>query len=100
MRSFILLAGVLIVGCKGAASNVPTSRAAPTRATTCASITAHLVTFGEELETSSTDAKTRALSYPGRLELLLSFEDAVSELDDALGRLRPDRELDTRVARA
>jgi serine protease Do len=77
----------LAIGCNRGGQN---GASTPVRAKegACASITAHLTSFGEVLEASSADAKLRAVTYPGLLEVLLSFEGAAVELDGELGALR------------
>ncbi|MBX3199243.1 MAG: trypsin-like peptidase domain-containing protein [Labilithrix sp.] len=83
-----------LAACKGGPAKDPGARAATPRAAACAEVTAHLVTFGEALETVAADAKTRGVSYAGRLELLLSFESAALQLDRELGAVREAREVE------
>ena len=100
-RSLCLAAACLaLAGCRGGEGKDPRSGTAPSRASTCAALTAHLVSFGEALETASVDAKTRATTYAGRLELLLSFDGAVTELDGELAGLHGPRDLDAPLKRA
>lgn len=102
MRAERLLLGLgfAVLGC-GAGRAAPATPVA--RTTTCATVTADLASFGESLETSSIDAKTRVVTYAGLLELLLSFEGAASDLDARLGTLRSsngDATLETRLKSA
>ena len=69
----LAVACLVLAGCGGGASKAPRAGNS-SRSTTCASVTAHLVTFGDALENASVDAKARGATYAGRLELLLSFE--------------------------
>jgi serine protease Do len=92
-------ASVVLVGCRGSGGKVARSEGAP-KSATCAALTGHLVTFGEALEAASADAKTRGATYPGRLELLMTFEDAVVALDGELGALASKADLGSRVERA
>lgn len=101
LRSSRLLAACLaLAGCRGAEGRDAHRPPASPRAVTCAAVTAHLVRFGEALETASADAKTRAMTYAGRLELLLSFDGAVTELDGELVALRAPGDLEPPVRRA
>ncbi len=100
-RSLLAAACLAVVGCRGAEGRDPHGQASsPSRQTTCAALTAHLVTFGEALETASFDAKTRATTYAGRLELLLSFDGALRDLDGDLAALRTTRDLDAPLKHA
>ncbi|MDF2693151.1 MAG: Serine protease, DegP/HtrA, do-like [Labilithrix sp.] len=96
---FLAAACLVLAGCGGAASNAPRAPT-PSKATTCAAVTADLVTFGEALENASVDAKARGATYAGRLELLLSFESAVADLDAELGALRSSGAVEASVKRA
>jgi serine protease Do len=97
MRAHLLVFAFALLGCGGRSG--PAAPAA--RTTSCASVTADLTSFGEALETSSVDAKTRVVTYAGLLELLLSFEGAASELDAELGALRVSNgELESRLKNA
>jgi serine protease Do len=96
----LALVCVALGGCGGTPGERSPNATSPSRTTTCAALTAHLVTFGEALETSFADAKTRGGSDAGRLELLLSFEDASLTLDGELGGLHSTRDLDAPVKRA
>ncbi|MBX3207178.1 MAG: trypsin-like peptidase domain-containing protein [Labilithrix sp.] len=87
----VLAASLALAACGGGASKDPRAGGATPPAVTCAAVTAELATFGEALETASADAKTRGVSYAGRLELLLSFEGAAGALHDALGALHPSQ---------
>ncbi|MBX3261592.1 MAG: trypsin-like peptidase domain-containing protein [Labilithrix sp.] len=95
-----LAACAALSACKGGPSKEPSARGAAPRAAACAEVTAHLVTFGEALETVSADAKTRGVSYAGRLELLLSFESAAVQLDGELGAVRPSGEVEAPIRTA
>jgi serine protease Do len=99
-HSLLVAACLVLVGCRGAQSRDPHEPPPGSRAATCATLTAHLVNFGEALETASADAKIRATTYAGRLELLLSFDAAATELDGELAALRQPGELDGLVKRA
>ena len=98
--SLLAVACLLLGGCRGAERRDARTPQPGSRAATCATVTAHLVSFGEALETASVDAKTRALTYAGRLELLLSFDAAASDLDGELAVLRGPGELGDLVKRA
>lgn len=98
--STLAAACIALSSCKVPPSKDPRGGETPPTATTCASVTGHLVSFGEALEMASADAKTRGVTYAGRLELLLSFEAALVELDGELEAIRGNRELEPQLAAA
>jgi serine protease Do len=91
----LLAAGCLALGCHGPASKPPAPSGPKA---TCASVNLHLTSFGEVLEATSANAKSRVGTYAGLLELLLSFEGAVVGLDGELGALQgANGQLETKV---
>jgi len=99
-RSPFAAACLVLIGCRGGEGRDPHGASPSSRSATCARVTAQLVSFGEALETASADAKARAATYAGRLELLLSFETAATELDAELAMLRPPADLEASVKRS
>ena len=100
LRSPFAAACLALIGCRGGEGKDPHAGATSPRSATCATVTAQLVSFGEALETASADAKARAATYAGRLELLLSLDAAAAELDAKLAGLRPPGDLEALVKRA
>lgn len=91
-----LVALLTVAGCNSTARpNAPSGGPA----TTCATIAADITGFGEVLETASANAKARSTTYAGRLELLLSFEEAATELEAELGAITSsDRAVSAKAA--
>jgi len=96
----VLALVIATAGCKGGSPQDPSTAKSGPKGTSCASIAADLISFGEVLESSSADAKTRIVTYAGLLELLLSFEGAAVELDQQLAGMKLSGTLESKVKNA
>ncbi len=76
-------------GCGGGATAKPAAAPHAT-ASVCEHVGAQVVRFGETIEDAGATAKGRLTSYAGLLELLLSFEQASTELESELAAVRSD----------
>ena len=101
MRSaaLALIPMIAVGGCARGAE----PRAAATRTdgpAACTAIGTELASFTESLEATSGDAKTRRVTYPGMLELMLSFESAAGQLETGLAKVVADRNLEAQLSSA